>query len=90
MLPECDGYAAASRSDIQYLDLLVCIVEDDLLDQFFCFRTRYQDGRVYFELKAVEIGRSLYVLDRLHLLQTFDYVMNSAFFAFWQFFVFTK
>ena len=58
MLPECDGYAAASRSDIQYLDLLVCIVEDDLLDQFFCFRTRYQDGRVYFELKAVEIGRS--------------------------------
>jgi hypothetical protein len=58
MLPECDGYAAASRSDIQYLDLLVCIVEDDLLDQFFCFRTWYQDGRVYFELKAVEIGRS--------------------------------
>ena len=58
MLPECDGYAAASRSDIQYLDLLVCIVEYDLLDQLFCFRTRYQDGRVYFELKAVEIGRS--------------------------------
>ena len=57
MLPECDSYAAASRSDIQYLDLFICIVEDDLLDQFFGFRARYQDGRVHFELKAVEIGR---------------------------------
>ena len=57
MLPECDSYAAASRSDIQYLDLVICIVEDDLLDQFFGFRARYQDGRVHFELKAVEIGR---------------------------------
>ena len=90
MLPECDSYAAASRSDIQYLDLLICIVEDDLLDQFFGFRARYQDGRGHFELKAVEIGSPYYVLDRLHLLQTFDYVMNPAFFAFWQFFVLTK
>ena len=49
--------AEMSRSDIQYLDLFICIVEDDLLDQFFGFRARYQDGRVHFELKAVEIGR---------------------------------